>query len=131
MNLSEYVRQHVTDLIEAVEQQSRLAATDSSEHGVHDLRVSIRRLSENLRVFEDLFPRGAAKTVRKNLRVAMHMAGEARNHDIARKLMDKARVSVPADFAKGREHAGGTLSQVLNNWNSGGAFRAWKEQLHG
>ncbi len=130
MTLSDYVKQHISGLIDKVAEQGRLAETDTTGDGVHDLRVAIRRLAENLRVFEDLFPRGAAKKVRKELRAAMRLAGDARNHDIAAELMRRAKVPAKPDVAAGRARAAVKLAKVLRAWNRDAAERAWREGLH-
>lgn len=130
MTLTEYVSQRVSRLIDSVEEQTRKAEVDTCEAGVHDFRVAVRRLSANLKVFEDAFPSGAAATVRKNLQVAMRIAGETRNHDIARKLLGKAQLSIPPDLAGTRAHAAGKLTTALHNWIEGNTFAAWKGQLH-
>ncbi len=130
MTLSGYVHSQVAGLIEKVGAESERAARDTSDEGIHDLRVAIRRLSENLRVFKDLFPRGAAKAVRKDLKSAMKLAGDARNHDIARELMARARVPAAPELTAGREHAAVKLAGVLSEWNQETYARRWRELLH-
>ncbi len=68
------------------------AASESgaSADSVHDLRTSIRRLSECLRTFEQFFPKGEADRVRRKLRKLMNLAAEVRNRDISRDLLQKA-----------------------------------------
>jgi CHAD domain-containing protein len=127
MTLLAYVRQQIAARIDAVAEQS--AKADTSADGIHDLRVTIRRLNESLRVFEDLFPRGSARLVRKDLKLVMGVAGEVRNHDIARDLMRKARLPRSAEIAEGRQAAAAKLAARLESWNSGVPFKAWKEQL--
>jgi CHAD domain-containing protein len=129
MTLAEYVQSQVTALIQQVRQECDRAALETSDEAIHDLRVAIRRLSENLRVFKDLFPKGAAKAVRRDLKAAMKLAGETRNHDIARELMTKARVPVTTELKKGREQAAGELAKVLNQWNQDTRSHRWQAQL--
>ncbi len=128
--LAVYVRTQVNGLIDQLVAQSQLTERDTSDHSIHDLRTSIRRLNETLRVFEDLFPRGAARTVRDDLRAAMRPAGEARNVDIARELMAKARLEIDPSLAAGRAAAETKLMSVLAGWNRGAAYKAWREQLN-
>ena len=130
MTLAEYTRTSIRALIDSTSRQARHAERDNSGDAIHDLRVAIRRLSENLRVFEDLFPRGAAKQVRKELRQAMKLAGAARNHDIAAELMRMAQLPLEPGLAGKREQATAELAIVLHAWNSGRIARAWRERLH-
>jgi CHAD domain-containing protein len=127
--LAEYVKSRVGALIGDVIRESARAEHDTSADGIHDLRVAIRRLSESLRVFERLFPPGAANAVRRDLRAAMKQAADARNHDIAGELLRKAELFAHPEIAEGRERAAGKLARVLHRWNSGSVFQAWRERL--
>ena len=70
-----------------------VAETKADVDSVHDLRTSIRRLSECLRAFEELYPRGEAGRLRRRLRKLMQLAAEVRNRDIAAELFVKAGVA--------------------------------------
>ena len=62
------------------------------EDAVHDLRVSIRRTREALRVFRGLFRRKQARRLSRRLRAVMRRAGEVRNRDIAMALVRESAV---------------------------------------
>ena len=128
MSFLDYVREQISRRIDAVAQES--LKSDLSEDGVHDLRVAIRRLSESLRVFEDLFPQGSAKAVRKDLKAGMRLAGEVRNHDIAIDLLRKARLAGVLAMRQARSEAASRLGDCLKAWNENVSARAWLEQLH-
>ena len=85
--------------------QLRHAARHAGDpEAIHDLRVSIRRYTQCLRTFEDLFDLEALKPIRKRLRTLMTLCGETRNCDIATELLRAARL--PKDnpaYAKLRE----------------------------
>ena len=130
MTISEYVQKQVSSLVNKLVEQAKVTERDTSDEAIHDLRTSIRRLNETLRVFEDLFPRGAATTVRNDLRAAMRLAGEARNVDIARELMTKAKLEPDPSFTADRATAEDKLMNVLAGWNRGAAYKAWREQLN-
>lgn len=130
MTLLEFVQTQVSSLIDKLVAQAKITERDTSDGAIHDLRTSIRRLNETLRVFEDLFPRGAAKTVRNDLRLAMRSAGAARNVDIARDLMIRAKLEPGPSLAAERASAESKLKDVLGGWNRGTAYKAWREQLH-
>ena len=123
MTLAEYVKQQVGTLIAEVEKQA-------CEGSVHHLRVAIRRLSEGLRVFEDLFPHGAAKKVRRELHKAMRRAGDVRNHDIAEELLRRARVSPKHGFTQSRAQAARGLAGVQTRWREDAVGCRWRAELH-
>jgi CHAD domain-containing protein len=129
LTLVEYAQATIGALIDQVAEQSLQAARDASEEPIHDLRVAIRRLSETLRVFEDVCPGGAAADVRKDLKQAMRLAGVIRNHDIALELANKAKVSLHASFEQDRAHAVSSLGEVLVKWNQVTIFEIWRTQL--
>jgi CHAD domain-containing protein len=130
MTLFEYAAGNIGGLIDKVVYESSRAAEDASEDCIHDLRVSIRRLAETLRVFEDVLPDDSAAAVRKDLREAMKLAGTIRNHDIALDLAKKARVEVGATFGEERAIAVRGLCGVLTKWNGDGVFDVWRAELH-
>ncbi len=63
---------------------------------VHRVRVSIRRLQQALRLFEQYLKSSGVKRVRKQLRKALTVAGDFRNHDIAIDLIEKSGNDIPA-----------------------------------
>ena len=131
MTLSDYVKQQVDERIANVAQAVLRAQNDASAVEIHRLRVAIRKLSECLRVFQDLFPKSAANSVRKDLKAAMKLAGEARNHDIARDLMKRAKVPIAPDIESGRDQAVNHLARILRDWTRISAIDTWRERLNG
>ncbi len=96
--LKKFVRGKSAHLIGKVEERMKAIHESKADvDSVHDLRTSIRRLSECLRGFEELFPGGEAGRLRRRLRKLMQLAAEVRNRDIARELFLKA--NVPSDDA--------------------------------
>jgi CHAD domain-containing protein len=130
VTLFEYAAKNIAELIGKVAEESGKAAQDASEDCIHDLRVSIRRLAETLRVFEDVLPDDSADAVRKDLREAMQLAGTIRNHDIALDLASRAKVEAGASFEEERVSAARGLREVLSKWNDEGVFEEWRAELH-
>jgi CHAD domain-containing protein len=62
---------------------------------IHDIRVSIRRYTQCLRVFQDLFDPAGVKRTRKRLKKLMDLCGETRNYDIAQDVLREA--GIPED----------------------------------
>jgi len=86
----EYAVERISTLIETFVQQLDRASKERDEEAIHDLRVSIRRLSESLRVFRQFFPEVAVRKVRRRLRRLMDFAAVVRDSDIALQLLAAA-----------------------------------------
>src|ERR1700675_2818312 len=60
---------------------------------IHDLRVSIRRLSQSLRTFRGLLDPKRVKKLRRRLRNVMEYCGDVRNCDVALELLQQSGIS--------------------------------------
>lgn len=94
MTLSDHAHETLRRLTERVDLQIDLALRDCGEDAVHDLRVSIRRLSQALRIFADLMPPREAKRLRRRLKPALDAAAVARDLDVGAEL--QSREGLPA-----------------------------------
>jgi len=84
----EVVRQELPNVIER--------PYHDPEH-VHQLRVGTRRAAAALRIFKDCFPRKQLKVVKQHLRAIRQAAGDARDWDVFRLALPKAKaLSTPA-----------------------------------
>ncbi len=93
LTLKKFVRGKSAHLIGKVEERMKAVCESKADvDSVHDLRTSIRRLSECLRAFEELFPGSEAGRLRRRLRKLMQLAAEVRNRDIAGELFIEANV---------------------------------------
>lgn len=129
------IRKHATGeagkLLRKFAAQATRARRKPDPDAVHDLRVSIRRLGQCLRVFQQFFPAKERKRVRRRLKKLMQAAGEVRNRDIALDLI--ASFGVPADsqvlrrLAGGRARAAGDLAAALDRWHVRDSD--WRAQL--
>ncbi len=97
----------------------RHAARRPDEDAIHDLRVSIRRLSQSLREFRQFFPHHETKKILKQLSKTMDLAAEMRNRDIAIELISGKGGAPPAFLATlrdEREQAKRKLNSTLVQW---------------
>lgn len=112
---------------------SAVVVSNGDEASVHDLRTSIRRLSECLRTFADLFPGGEAGRLRRRLRKLMALAGEVRNRDIAGNLLVKA--GVPTDdplfdrLRAEKQEWQSALTDKVVAWTLGKRPKRWRSLL--
>lgn len=112
-----------------VHRVSKLAEPDP----IHDLRVSIRRFAQCLRVFAPFFPEKPSKRVRRRLRSLMNTAAEVRNRDIALALLQEAGLSPGSAFigilSQERKQAKRDLQQLVKRWNKRNFSQKWRSKL--
>lgn len=93
----DFVFEQLTARVERVKETTLAMRISPDMEAIHQLRVSIRRLTEATRSLERWVKRGRAKKLRARLRPVMKAAGAARNLDIAMELcMDAPVESAPA-----------------------------------
>jgi CHAD domain-containing protein len=99
---------------------------------IHDLRVSIRRLMQQLEVFAEWFEAKNVKTIRRHLRKLMNRCAAVRNCDVAVEVLRAAGWQGPqllAVLKKERRGAAGELARKLERWRSAGRVREWGGHL--
>ena len=99
---------------------------------IHDLRVSIRRLKQELEVFAEWFDEENAKAIRKHLRKLMNGCAAVRNCDVAVEVLRAAGCHGPkllAGIKKERRGAARELASKLEHWRSAGRGREWGRYL--
>jgi CHAD domain-containing protein len=113
--------------------QVRQAVASGDEEAIHDLRVSIRRLRECLRMFEGLYPAAPRKKVRKELKKVMKSAERVRSADIAIGLLKKAGVGETApqllEITEQRAEYRHVLHEELTLLATRPYTRVWRESL--
>jgi CHAD domain-containing protein len=131
--LDQHIRSHTATLLRRMAFEVRQAALQTDPDAVHDLRVSIRRLRECLRTFADLYPAGARKKVRKQLRDLMKCAEQVRSADIALELLGKAGVpesdGLMAEIRQQRSSFRAQLQHELSAFAGRPYTRNWREAL--
>ena len=95
--MKNYVRQQTDLKIDRVLAELDRTREQPSEEAIHDLRVSIRRLSQALRLFGELLGEKRARKLRNRLRPVLKAAGEARNRDVALLILAEAKVADTGD----------------------------------
>ena len=131
--MREYVQLQTAILLRRLAFQINRAARDGDSDAVHDLRVSIRRLSRCLRTFAQFYPGHSWKKMRRRLADLMDACGAVRDLDIAIELLGKA--GLPPDSPVVR-HLNGERSKAerellaeLRRWKTHAVSRKWKTQL--
>jgi len=131
--MREYARLHTAILLRRLAYQLTRAAKSADPESIHDLRVSIRRLSGCLRVFAQFYPDNAPKRIRQRLGKLRESAGVVRDLDITLELMGQAGVSprTPwvARLQDERRQACRRLEREIRAWKHRGFSRKWRSRL--
>lgn len=131
--MRDFVQAQTARLLRKLAQETDRTVQSQDEDAVHDLRVSIRRLSRCLRAFSPFYPGRSWKKVRRNLRVVMTAAGEVRDRDIYAALLSKARLDAQSPafqrLAEERAEAARELSTLLETWGRRNTVKKWRAQL--
>jgi CHAD domain-containing protein len=103
-----------------------LQLTDAG--AIHRLRVSLRRLQQALRTFEQFFGKQALRRVRKRLKEAIKAAGDLRNHDVALELAAENGADLP-ELRQARGNAEQTLRAALQRVMKKDLAAKWRDEL--
>jgi len=110
----------------------RVARLDNAD-AIHDLRVSIRRLHQFLRLFRQFFPRSGRKQIRRELSALMAQAARVRNCDIALELLQRAKLGPDSPSAgllkEERSRESRRLQARLKGQQRQGTLRRWRSRL--
>lgn len=105
----------LTHLVEDLVSVMRRAAEMPGIDAVHDLRVSVRRASEGLRIYRDQLPK--ARRLSKEIKAIRDLAAAVRDRDVTRQLLRRHRLPAndPASiYLQGqRDLAASQLQQFL------------------
>jgi len=99
---------------------------------IHDLRVSIRRLKQELNVFEEWFEPEAVKRIRRDLKKLLEHCAAVRNCDIAAEILGAAGCPSPpllAGLEKERKRQQEQLERMLEKWRGTDRVRKWRGDL--
>ena len=126
------VKTQVAQRLKKLQGALREARKHTHADAIHDLRVSIRRLSRALRVFRAWFDAGQVKRIRRRLRKLMERCAAVRNCDVAKEVLEAAGRRSP-DLAAGleqeRRHMRQNLEGKLETWRRSDRVRRWRGQL--
>jgi CHAD domain-containing protein len=133
MTIEEHARIQTGLLLRRLTIQVSRAAKSCDEKAVHDLRVSIRRLSRCLRVFSRFYPEGSWKKIRRRLKTLMEAAGPVRDMDIAMEFMDEMGVGKRSPLVhrltESRRAARRELEREVRTWKERGFAKKWRTTL--
>jgi CHAD domain-containing protein len=124
----------------AIEQMNRLlttlafrvhqAATSPGPDQIHDVRVSIRRFSQGLRLFGDFFPKREVKKIGKLLKRMMRLTSEIRDRDITLEyLLEQKHEQHRQRLEKERDVYEREFSEMISRWSGRDFSAKWRRAL--
>jgi CHAD domain-containing protein len=133
MTMRDYALERGAVLLRRLAFQMHRAVRLRDPESIHDLRVSIRRFQQCLAVFQQFFPKGQAKKIRRRMHQIMQIAGEIRNRDIALELIEKSGLPVETALTgRLRQETGQLHSELLRlvgRWGRRDLSRRWGARL--
>jgi CHAD domain-containing protein len=131
--MRKFVRSQTSERLKNLDAELRhVARKRKNAEAIHDLRVSIRRLSRELRVFEAWFKPDQVKSIRRHLRKLMEHCAAVRNCDVAIEVLRAAGLQNPALWAgleEERRRTGEVLAHKLASWRRRDRVRKWRVHL--
>jgi CHAD domain-containing protein len=100
------------------------AATQPEPEAIHQMRVSIRRFQQALRLFADHLDEDGVERVKKQLRAIMEIAGELRNRDIALELAPELTA-----LSEQRAELNQKLAEILQPFANSSLTALWGAKL--
>jgi CHAD domain-containing protein len=124
----------------AVEQTNRLLTTLAYQvhravkkpgpDEIHDLRVSVRRFSQGLELFEDFFPKWEVKKIRRMLKRVMSVTSDIRDRDITLDFLKEAgHAAHQSRVQKERLTYQRQFSEMLRRWTARDFSTKWRNGL--
>jgi CHAD domain-containing protein len=131
--LRDMVRSHTAARLKKLDSELTHVAREPKDPGaIHDLRVSIRRLSRELQVFEEWFHPAQIKRIRGRLRKLMEHCAAVRNCDVAIEVLRAAGCRSPkleAGLEEERRRMREVLTRKLASWQRRDRVREWRGHL--
>ena len=87
--IREYAIEQMNHLLTTLAFQVHRAGKAPGPDEIHDVRVSIRRFSQGLRLFDAIFPKWEVKKIKRMLKRMMRLTSEIRNRDIALEYLEE------------------------------------------
>jgi CHAD domain-containing protein len=128
--IHDYAIERMNHLLTTLAFQIHRAAKRPGPKEIHDLRVSIRRFTQGLRLFVDFFPRLEAKKIRRMLRRMMQLTSGIRDRDIALEFLGKSRAAAHRERLE-KERSGylRQFAEMVRRWSARDFSAKWRAGL--
>ena len=128
--IHDYAIEQVNHLLTRLAFQVHRVAKQSGPDEIHDLRVSIRRFSQGLAVFDRFFPPWEIKKVTKRLKRMMRLTSEIRDRDITLEFLTHMKRSAHRHrLERERKTHQQELSEMVRRWTARDFSAKWRVGL--
>ena len=131
--MQQFIREQTSARLKKLQAEVRHAAHEPDDpDAIHDLRVSIRRLRQELRVFEPWFEASRVKRIRGRLKKLLDRCGAVRNCDIAMEVLETAGFQdrrLSRGLKKERRRTQKELARTLQIWERKDRARHWRKNM--
>jgi len=130
VGIEDYAVDQLERLLKVLTARIAKAAGQPGADEIHDLRVSIRRLSQGVELFGGLFPAWDAQEILKTLKGMMRLTSEVRNRDIALDFLEKSkRRGHRLRLRRERSAYQRQFSAVVRQWRESDFTNQWRRGL--
>ena len=128
--IRDYAIEQMNHLLTRLAFEVHRAARQPEPDEIHDLRVSIRRFSQGLKVFSDFFPAWEVKKVNKRLKRMMRLTSQIRDRDITLEFLAGAKQAAHrARFERERSAYEREFSEMVRRWSARDFSAKWRNGL--
>ena len=128
--IEDYAVSQIGRLLDVLALRINRAAKNPGPDEIHDLRVSIRRLSQAVQLFGSLFPAWDEKEILKTLKGMMRLTSEVRNRDIALVFLERSgRPGHRMRLRRERSAYQRQFSVLVRRWNEDDFSSKWRSGL--
>jgi len=129
-NIHDYAVEQTNRLLTTLAYQVHRAAKKPGAEEIHDLRVSVRRFSQGLELFEEFFPKWEVKKIRRMLKRVMSVTSDIRDRDITLDFLKEAgHAGHQSRVQKERLTYQRQFSEMLRRWSAQDFSAKWRNGL--
>jgi CHAD domain-containing protein len=128
--IRDYALDQMNHLLTRLVFQMHRAAKVPGPEEIHDVRVSIRRFSQGLLLFEEFFPRWEVKKIKRRLKRMLKLTSQIRDRDIALDFLASLKQTRHRPgLVKQRLAFEKEFSQMVRRWNARDFSAKWRNGL--
>jgi len=128
--IQDYAVEQTSHLLARLAFQIHLAAKRPGPTEIHDLRVSIRRFTQGLRLFVDFFPEPEVKKIHRMLRRMLQLTSDIRNRDITLEFLGKSEAAGHRKrLEKERTRYQRQFAEMVRSWSAQDFSATWRNGL--
>jgi CHAD domain-containing protein len=129
-DIRDYALDQMNHLLTRLAFQIHRAAKAPGPEEIHDVRVSIRRFSQGLLLFEAFFPPWEVRKIRRRLKRMLKLTSEIRDRDITLDYLASIRQTRHRPrLVKKRLVLQKEFSQMVRRWNAREFSAKWRSGL--